>query len=333
MQDKFKDNAPLKAQASVLQSQLDKIGKDKVTLEISTLVTSDVLTPNEASTLVSTLTRSGGDIQKNLQALVRVQGTEGVQRLSTILTLLPNESNQKQLVLAVKNMNKSDADATLSAIEELGKIPDYIGIDINIETQKNDIADLKARGKEVDALRKKFPNGQLSLEALVKMQEEAGGPNKNLTLDAAITQWTAISKLPKELQFQAMITIGSITESDSFEKIIDRELTTMFAKKYPKAKGRLAATALNNFKKDADNIAAAQSAYFEKVAPQLFGTANIDGSKGGGKTGAAGDAPKKDMSFLNDLAQKLKLVKEGGFNALTPLASLRKFLNDVGKNQ
>lgn len=107
----------------------------------------------------------------------------------------------------------------------------------------------------------------------------------------------------------------------------------MFAKKYPKAKGRLAATALNNFKKDADNIAAAQSAYFEKVAPQLFGTANIDGSKGGGKTGAAGDAPKKDMSFLNDLAQKLKLVKEGGFNALTPLASLRKFLNDVGKNQ
>jgi len=331
MQDKFKDNAPLKAQASVLQSQLDKIGKDKVTLEISTLVTSDVLTPNEASTLVSTLTRSGGDIQKNLQALVRVQGTEGVQRLSTILTLLPNESNQKQLILAVKNMNKSDADATLSAIEELGKIPDYIGIDINIETQKNDIEDLKARGKEVDALRKKFPNGQLSLKALVKMQEEAGGPNKNLTLDAAITQWTAISKLPKELQFQAMITIGSITESDSFEKIIDRELTTMFAKKYPKAKGRLAATALNNFKKDADNIAAAQSAYFEKVAPQLFGTANIDGSKTGTKTGTTGDAPKKDMSFLNDLAQRLKLVKEGGFNALTPLVSLRKFLDDGGK--
>ena len=331
MQDKFKDNAPLKAQASALQSQLDQIGKDKVTLEISTLVTSDVLTPNEASTLVSTLTRSGGDIQKNLQALVRVQGTEGVQRLSTILTLLPNESNQKQLVLAVKNMNKSDADATFSAIEELGKIPDYIGIDINIETQKNDIADLKARGKEIDTLRKKFPNGQLSLKALVKMQEEAGGPGKNLTLDAAITQWEAISKLPKELQFQAMISIGSVTESDSFEKIMDRELTTMFAKKYPKAKGRLAATALNNFKKDADNIAAAEKAYWEKVAPQLFGTANIDGSKGGGKAGTTGDGPKRDESFLNDLAQRLKLVKEGGFNALTPLVSLRKFLEDGGK--
>jgi hypothetical protein len=37
------------------------------------------------------------------------------------------------------------------------------------------------------------------------------------------------------------------------------------------------------------------------------------------------------MSFLNDLAQRLKLVKEGGFDALTPLVSLRKFLNDGGK--
>ena len=335
MQDKFKDNAPLKAQASALQSQLDQIGKDKVTLEISTLVTSDVLTPNEASTLVNTLTRSGGDIQKNLQTLVTVQGTEGVQRLSTILTLLPNENNQKQLVLAVKNMNKSDADATFSAIEELGKIPDYIGIDINIETQKNDIADLKARGKEIDALRKKFPNGQLSLKALVKMQEEAGGPGKNLTLDAAITQWEAISKLPKELQFQAMISIGSVTESDSFEKIMDRELTTMFAKKYPKAKGRLAATALNNFKKDADNIAAAEKSYWEKVAPQLWGSANVDGSKGGGTPGATGDGPKMDMSWANDLVQKLKLVKEGTLNALKPLESLQKFLgknNEATKN-
>jgi hypothetical protein len=336
MQDKFKDNAPLKAQASALQSQLDQIGKDKVTLEISTLVTSDVLTPMEASTLVSTLTRSGGDIQKNLQTLVTVQGTEGLQRLSTLLTLIPNENNQKQLVLAVKNMDKAEADATFSAIEELGKIPDYIGIDLNIETQKNDIADLKARGKEIDALKKKFPDGQIDLKALVKMQEEAGGPGKNLTLDAAITQWTAISKLPKELQFNAMITIGSIAESDSFDKILDRELTSAFYAKNPKLMmsfvdpKREAAkkAALEAFKNDADNIAAATKAYFEKVAPQLYGNANVDGSKKGGPVTPKED-PKKDAykSFLDDLGQRLKLVKEGGFNALDPLNEIRKFFS------
>jgi TP901 family phage tail tape measure protein len=338
MQDKFKDNAPLKAQASALQSQLDQIGKDKVTLEISTLVTSDVLTPMEASTLVSTLTRSGGDIQKNLQTLVSVQGTEGLQRLSTILTLLPSENNQKQLVVAVKNMDKTEADATMSAIEELGKIPDYIGIDLNIETQKNDIVDLKARGKEIDALKKKFPNGQIDLKALVKMQEEAGGPGKNLTLDAAITQWTAISKLPKELQFNAMITIGSIAESDSFDKILDRELTSAFYAKNPKLMmsfvdpKREAAkkAALEAFKNDADNIAAATKAYFEKVAPQLYGNANTDGSKKGGPVTPKDTGPKRDDSFLNDLGQRLKLVKEGAFNALDPLNEIRKFYRDGG---
>jgi hypothetical protein len=219
MQDKFKDNAPLKAQAAALQSQLDQIGDDKVTLEISTLVTSDVLTPGEASVLVNTLTKAGGDIKKNLNALVSVQGTEGVQRLSTILTMLPDEDNQKNLVLAVRNLNKSDADATFSSIEELGKIPDYIGIKLDIETEKSDLPRIKARGKEIEALKKQFPNGQVTLKTLVKMQEEAGGVGKNLTLDSAIKQWGEISKLDKNVQLQAILTIGSIEYSDSFDKI------------------------------------------------------------------------------------------------------------------
>ena len=343
MQDKFKDSPALKAQATALQSQLDNIGSDAVTLEISTLVTSDVLTPNEASIMLKTLTATGGDVSKNLQAIVGVQGTEGLQRLSTLLTLIPNENNQRQLVLAVKQMNKTDADATFSAIEELGKIPDYVGIELNLETQKNDIADLKKTGKEINALRKQFPNGEINLKALVKMQEEAGGVGKNLTLDAAIAQWTAISKLPKELQFQAMITIGSINKSDSFDKILDRELEAAFLKQNPQFRStagrsrtgeRLAdiqvdknarAKSLEAFKKDAKNIDAATKKYFEELAPQIFGVATPPVvAPGGGGTSGAGT--KKDTSWLNDLTQRLKIVKDSSIDALNPLKSIKKFL-------
>ena len=333
MQDKFKDNAPLKAQAAALQSQLDQIKNDKVTLEISTLVTSDVLTPNEASTLVSTLTKTGGDIQKRLKTLVDVQGTEGLQRLSTILTMLPNENNQKQLVFAVKNMNKSEADATFSAIEELGKVPEYVGIELSIETQKADIDRLKRVGSEIAALNKAFPNGQVTKTALIKMQEEAGGEGKNLTLDSAIRDWTAISKLPKDLQFQAIITMGSIEFSDSFDAILDRELKTAFQKQAKGAKtGRLAAAALESFVKNPKNIESATKAAMEKIRTQLFGAAVPSTTKTGGPADTKDEGPKRDDSFLNDLAQRLKLVKEGAFNALTPLASLRKFLKDGGKD-
>jgi len=333
MQDKFKDNAPLKAQAAALQSQLDQIKNDKVTLEISTLVTSDVLTPNEASTLVSTLTKTGGDIQKRLNTLIDVQGTEGVQRLSTILTMLPNENNQKQLVFAMKHMNKAEADATMSAIEELGKIPDYVGIELNIETQKADVDRLKRVGSEIAALNKAFPNGQVSKKSIELAIKEAGGAGKNLTLDSALRDWDAISKLPKDLQFQAIITMGSIEFSDSFDAILDRELKTAFQKQAKGAKtGRLAAVALESFVKNPKNIEAATKAAMEKIRTQLFGAAVPSTTKPGGPVTPKDEGPKRDESFLSDLAQRLKLVKEGGFNALTPLISLRKFLNDGGKN-
>jgi TP901 family phage tail tape measure protein len=349
MQDKFKDNAPLKAQAAALQSQLDQIGDDKVTLEISTLVTSDVLTPGEASVLVSTLTKAGGDIKKNLNALVSVQGTEGVQRLSTILTMLPDEDNQKNLVLAVRNLNKSDADATFSSIEELGKIPDYIGIKLDIETEKSDLPRIKARGKEIEALKKQFPNGQVTLKTLVKMQEEAGGVGKNLTLDSAIKQWAEISKLDKNVQLQAILTIGSIEYSDSFDQILDRELEADFLEKNPKFRATAGrsrtgeklgttkvdakekAKALAEFKKNSTNIEKAKAEALNKIRNELFPTAPVSGAVVPGATTPKGDGPTRDDSFLNDLAQRLKLVKESGFDALKPLDSLKKFLNDSGK--
>jgi LysM repeat protein len=336
MQEKFKDNAPLAAQASALQSQLDTIGNDKVTLEISTLVTSDVLTPSEASTLVSTLTKTGGDISKNLKAMVDVQGTEGLQRLSTILTMLPEEANQKQLLVGIQQMNKTDADATMSAIEELGKIPDFVGVELGIETNTSDIPRLKAVGKELAALKKQFPDGKITLKALVKMQEEAGGKGKNLTLDSAITHWNAISKLPKDLQFQAMFTIGSLTASDSFDKMIDRELQAAFLKKNPKYAGtqmfaseesRRAFQRQQNldaeaFKSDPKNIAAAEKTAIDKLTPKLFGAATpgVDPSKAAADEAAA--TLKSATSFLDDLGMKLKLFRDQAFDALNPLKSI-----------
>ena len=333
MQEKFKDSPALKAQATALQSQLDNIGNDATTLEITALVTSDVLTPDEASVMLSTLTATGGDVSKNLKAIVGVQGTEGLQRLSTLLTLIPNENNQRQLVLAVKQMNKTEAEATFSAIEELGKVPDYVGIDLNIETQKNDIADLKKTGKEIAALKKQFPNGQVDLKALIKMQEEAGGPGKNLTLDNAISQWSTISKLDKNVQLQAIITIGSISKSDSFDKILDRELAAEFYKQNPKLamsfvdpKEEAAKKAkLKAFVEDAKNIEAVTAKVLSDLTTQIFPTAggNVVPPGGGG---ADANKTKRDMSWLNDLTQRLKIVKDSSIDALNPLKSIKKFL-------
>jgi hypothetical protein len=57
----------------------------------------------------------------------------------------------------------------------------------------------------------------------------------------------------------------------------------------------------------------------------IFGIAPTDTSKDGKNTGS-GDGATLDLSWANDLVQKLKLVKEGSLNALKPLESLQKFL-------
>jgi TP901 family phage tail tape measure protein len=345
MQDKFKDNAPLKAQAAALQSQLDQLGKDEVTVEISTLVTSDVLTPNEASTLLNTLTKAGGNISKNLEAFIDVQGTEGLQRLSTILTMIESEENQKALLLEVELMDKAGADAVFNSIEELGKIPPFVGIDLNIETDANDIDALEARGKEIDKLKGKFPDGKVTLEALIKMQEEAGGVGKNLTLDSALKYWDQISKLDKSVQLQAIITVSQIEFSDSFDKILDRELDAAFEKANPKYAGtqmfgnpetrkafqRQEKIDREMFKANAKNRAAAEKAAMDSLIPKIFPTAPVSTAVVPGGANGTGEKAKRDDSFLVDLAQRLKLVKEGGFDAMKPLESLRKFLKDSGK--
>jgi TP901 family phage tail tape measure protein len=348
MQDKFKDNAPLKAQAAALQSQLDKLGKDEVTVEISTLVTSDVLTPNEASTLLNTLTKAGGNISKNLEAFIDVQGTEGLQRLSTILTMIENEENQKALLLEVELMDKAGADAVFNSIEELGKIPPFVGIDLNIETDADDIDALEARGKEIDQLKGKFPDGKVTLEALIKMQEEAGGVGKNLTLDSALKYWDQISKLDKSVQLQAIITVSQIEFSDSFDKILDRELDAAFEKANPKYAGtqmfanpetrkafqRQEKIDREMFKNNKANREAAEKAAMDSLIPKIFPTAPVSTAVVPGGAGGAGEKAKRDESFLDDLAQRLKLVKEGAFNALKPMESLRKFLNrNTGKTE
>jgi TP901 family phage tail tape measure protein len=340
MQEKFKGSA-LAAEATLLQSQLDRMENDTATLKIQTLVTSDVLSPGEASALVSTLTATGKDISKTIDTIVRTQGTEGLDRLSTILTFLPNEDNRKNLLLKVSNMSDKDAAATYTALEELLKIPDYIGISIDMETDPDDIKDLKKTGTEIERLKKLFPNGEISYTALIKAQKDEGGPGKNIALDKAIEQWGALSALPKNLQFQAMITMGTMDISDSVNAGINRDLKSAAMKDLGIAPRPGTGTSGAGFvpdlgsisdkqykdwaAKNADKVKKITSDYWKKTMQDIFGIAPTDTSKDGNKTGS-GDGATLDLSWANDLVQKLKLVKEGSLNALKPLESLQKFL-------
>ncbi len=321
MVNKFKNDPYQKAQAEALSRQL-KGTTAKAQIEIMTLVNSDQLTTSEAKALTTTLLATGQkNIDRTINAILNVQGTEGLTRLSTILQYIPDVNNQKNILVATKNLNPQEADKIYTGLEELIKIPDYIGIKIDLETQKNDIPTLTKYGKEVNSLKKAFPNGKIDLKLLTDLQEKTGGPGKNLTLDKAIEQWQTLSSLPKELQFQAMITLGALNVSDSFDTIVNREVTAAYSKANPKAR-RITKAAIDAFAKSNPQIRAKA----ESIAmTEIFGTQIPETSKSG-KNVSTGTGTKRDTSWLNDLAQKLKLVKDSSIDAMNPLKSIRQFL-------
>jgi len=321
--------------AAMAYNERQKVASDVITLKIEALINSDVLTAEQAAEVVSNLSGDRVLAQKELETIITVHGTEGLQRMAILQQYIPKEKNKKNLQLMIQSSNRQDANEMMSALEELVKLPSYLGFDINIETQKGDMERLEGVGEEISDLKKMIPNGQISLKILQDVQQKLGGPGKNLTLDAAIAQWETLSKLPKNLQFNAMITLGSIQQSDSFDKILDRELEAAFYKANPtlqmsfvdpeKEKSKKAALAA--FKLEQKNIDAATKAYFAKVMPELYGTAVKDTVKTGKGTGD-GKGKGPDTSWLSELLQRLKLLKEGSIDAT---GSMKQLLGQVTK--
>ncbi len=333
MVNKFKDDPYQKAQAEALSTQL-KGTTARAQIEIMTFVNSDQMTVSQAKALTTTLLSTGQkNIDRTINTMLKIQGTEGVGRLASILEFIPGQVNQKNILLSVKDLDPTASNEIYSGLEELINIPPFIGIELNLETQKNDIDQIKRIGKEATALKKAIPNGKIDLKVLTDLQQKVGGPGQNLTLDKAIEQWGILSKLPKELQFQAMITLSTLNMSDSVQAMLDRDINAEFLKANPGYKIPLKKAGQANVKfeewskTEAGLKAIAQTTqkFYEVKMPEIFGTGLTDSSKNG-KGVSTGTGTKRDMSWLNDLAQKLKLVKDSSIDALNPLKSIQKFL-------
>jgi TP901 family phage tail tape measure protein len=336
LKEKFKGNAAATADLTTLTSLLEgKFGRgegDAITLKIQTLIDSDVLTPREAAMVVQNLSSDTKKAEKQLTALIDVQGTEGLQRLSTIMTFIPNEKNRKQLFLDIQRKDKEEADATLAGIEELIKIPKYIGIILDMETNPEDYKDMLKLGKEIGLLKKLIPDGQISLDVLTKVKEDLtkSGQAVPTTLQNAIDQWDVISKLPKELRFQAVFTLTTLKTSDSFESVVSRELEAAYQKAtsdksiIPQYAERYSRWLQTNAKEGSAIRKNAEA----KALTEIFGYDPTDTSKVPGAVPAESKEGGSKGSWLQDIGQRLKLLKESSFDALSPLKELRKFYGE-----
>jgi hypothetical protein len=327
--------------SKLLGDQLQGMNIEDV-IRISLLVESKTVTPEQMLLLKDVVERNGKDINQVIKVTLEATDAETFARITTLLARFENPVKQKGFQNLTDQLMGDPAKLknVLTALEEYAKAPKDVVPDLGMEIDQSDIDDLAKLGKEIDAIKSRFPNGEFDIKLLQKYQTELSGAGMpaNATLQYVVDNIDYFMKLPKEKRFEAIFAFKMLKDSDSVKADIEQTLRVGFMKKAAQNdpatqfvdSARVAALKqYDAWRKSAEGVKA-YTDQLKALGLEWKGQGIDDNSKKG-PLSDLDTGPKRDESFLNDLAQRLKLVKESGFDALKPLDSLKKFLNDGGK--
>jgi TP901 family phage tail tape measure protein len=329
--------------AKLLGSQLEGMDIEDV-IRISLLVESKTVTPEQMLLLKDVVERNGKDINQVIKVTLEATDADTFGRITTLLGRFENPVKQQGFQNLTDNLlgDPTKLKNVLTALEEYAKAPADVVPDLGMEIDKSDIDRLAQFGKEIDAIKKRFPNGKFDAKLLAKYQTELSGAGlpSNATVDYVVSNIDYFMKLPAEKRFEAIFAFKMLDDADSVKANIERSLQIGFMKKQ-------AILGANTVLKATDPLSVSAQKQYEAWRKSTEGVKQYEAAlealglrwKGTGINDDSQDGPlsnldtgtKRDESFLTDLAQRLKLVKEGGFDALNPLKSLKKFLEDGGK--
>ena len=321
--------------AKLLGTQLEGMDIEDV-IRISLLVESKTISPEQMLLLKDVVERNGKDINQVIKFTLENTDPETLGRIGVLLGRFENPAKQKGFQNLTDRLmpDPEKLRNVLTALEEYAKAPGEIVPDLGMEIDQSDIDGLAKLGKEIDAIKKRFPNGKFESKLLTKYQTElnkAGLPS-NATLDYVISNIDYFMKLPAEKRFEAIFAFKMLKDSDSVKADIEKTLRIGFMKKtqnvvkspYPfSGVSAQADAAYEAWRKSTAGVKAYTDA-LKALGIEWKGQGIDDDSVVvvNPKEEAKKNAYK---SFLEDLGQRLKLVKEGGFNALDPLNEIRKF--------
>jgi len=329
--------AEMQNQVRIIQGLKAKTTQDvtKIGVMVQASVVAGDISAGSAKALIENFIATGKNVETTWKLMLGGQGAKEMDSLGWILQNLSDQENINTVVNVAGTFNGKEgpqqAREFYSMLEDFIQFPPEFRIDLNIESDPDDIPVLKKLGKEIDALRKHFPGGKLTKPALIAYQAELKlkGKSPNEALDAAVKNWDLLSSYDPTLQLEASVTLNQLLISDNIQQELNAELINAFKKKglwkdiplplansaaliqaqidqLSKANPGIAKSTLDKLLKERlDSIYGPKTADLKKLAAQ-----------------EAADTLKGAYSFLEDLGMKLKLFRDSAFNALTPLKSI-----------
>jgi len=299
----------------------------KLEVQMNLMMANGLLSPQQSKTMLDLFDGDLQTLQTNLNIGVRTQGAAKTAALMNMFGSVEKKT-AKTFIANIVRKNPAEYDKTLKALDMLTKL-DGVEINMDVALSKMGSGGLDRLSKslaEIDAI--KTP---ITKEAILELDNANIGDLASFTAN-----YKDFEKLPDNIKKQALQLYTSIYSS----LFLDKESRMMWAQQYARDKANAGSqggqqtylyeyiykSEMDSFNAlgtegQASKIAGKQAEDYIKWQEKI--TAAAGGKYDGGK--GKGDNP---LSFLDELAMRLKQVRDNAFNALKPIDSLLAAFTD-----
>jgi TP901 family phage tail tape measure protein len=296
-------------------------------VQMNLMMANGLLSPQQSKTMLDLFDGDLQTLQTNLNIGVR---TQGAAKTAALMNMFGNveKKTAKTFIANIVRKNPAEYDKTLKTIDMLTKLD---GIEINMDVALSKMGPggldrLSQSLAEIDALK-----SPITKEAIIELDGANIGDLASFTAN-----YKDFEKLPDNIKKQALQLYTSIYSS----LFLDKESRLMWAEQYARDKAIAGSnggqqtylyeyiyrTEMESFNAlgaegQSSKIATKQAEDYIKWQEKV--TAAAGGKYDGGK--GKGDNP---LSFLDELAMRLKQVRDNAFNALKPIDSLLAAFTD-----
>lgn len=286
------DAAPL---AKAFLSQTKGLKSEKIEVLLNTIVAGGQLDPISATNLLNIFGKNEEGMYRQITTALKLQDPGKVQQLLSLLGNLPPEIAQKVFVDMTSKDGAANFDNNMNTLNSLMQLD---GKELNLAVFLKTDGALDRLSKLLDKIDTAIGNGPVT----VTMIEDIQKANPDMPdMSALIADWDKWKDKDPKIQKSVVITYTEL-----FNTIGKSEIA-----QYRKDKG-IASTVSDT---------AVRGLIANELLPNKVPT-SVQSNKSSSSTPSDVGAKANPLAFLDDLAQRLKNVRQGAFDATKPLESL-----------
>ena len=295
-------------------------------VDMSLLLANKILNPDQVNTFLDMFQGKLPELSQTLKVGMQRQGTGPTIELLEYFSAMKKQKGKKDPVEIATKIINSDKKTFNEIGETMAVLRALDGHEVNMEAYittvgYDGLVDLSKDLKTIEGMPKTIDKA-IILDYFVNGKGKGMEGMTQSNLEKLFGQWADFDKLPDVAQKEAISKFKTLYETVFADEASKMAFYTKYAQKATggdtTATGHLASLMANSKNADdslVDRIAASTKTYIGEN-----GEVVVNNSRSGGTTG--GGTKSNPLSFLDDLAMKIKQVRSDAFNALTPLESI-----------